>query len=1818
MKRFSKILAVLLTLCLLCGAIAIVSSAEAPSQTTNTDNGTTFNYTFDNDEVGKDYNSSFPSGTGSADTCTSVKVVESADGNKYVAYRYVKDANNKAYRRDFRYAVSSKTALENYSYITVDFDITADQYMVQVGYKVRRASATSSGVTTYTYRVQEDWYLFDKDVTEEEINAAIAASAETFKTQLADAVSKIKNNNTSTAKYVSAANGSYAALTADTDVDGYIASLSAYTYEKSMATKRLSYSDGAYFHFDNRFKGLLKDGTAGNGGDYVGGGYNRFYVKFKYEDGAWQLYAGYSGADKKIATLSNELGEWTHVTLAIHTVATKTETDKVNTVSYGNSMAQLFVNGEPVTAKEKLVFGSGNVLLDYITHINPRAFDFQVADWALEFSMGIDNLVTTYYTEEEAYVKDADGNPTETRDPANDVQYNSGFDAYGIDDLFREKTHTTPIYQCADVVYDKSYQAPEAADEYTQVNGGDKIYIKGAAIKAVNVAAHGSVINTTRDLLGLTPQGGNLTIECASSVNVTLSEAGSKTHNIEKTANGYYLTLKASDNQLTLPTLGSDADIVFGTYDYEDYENGETTSGTWSGGQELPGLLNYNKNAVYAAPNGNHYTALRRDFNKSAASISHNGSNGYIEWRLSKWGNSETDYRIADMIYTYDYTMVDLDFGTDSYKLQVGYRVVNSTKAKTYTIMPAYRTYTPAELTKENVEADIAAVKASFLADVEANKANLKAADIEKYSAINMTYEEALATKTLAYLEGSSMYYGMRTANNELSKVTTGTINSFMYFHCENGVWGLYGDSKYTQLLCELPENPYEFIHITFLTVADHDAKKASIYFFIEGELVSTKEGSGNLISPDGLRIQINADYKQDDAYSYAFDNLSNNYYQYGYSSGELYGLDDYVKAGDFSYAPLACYGVVYDAEYVTPDKEYIQINDGTKYYVELIFGEVLKTLKTGDVLTIQKDILGFTPEAGVEGFSVICENGAKFSLSKEALKKYVLETEDNVNYTVRTANENDAITLNWYDFDGNVAVSEKLLPGVTASADGINVDNLYVESGVYKYATGWEWDIDGDGVFTELGSFSLGDNVPEEVSVKPIGASVTMERYAIYYTVDGYNKLYGDLADYASDKGLIKMTIGAPDGATVILYQDITEMIVQKNTSTDTIFVEEGKTLSLNLNGKILYQYGEANWSNAIVTVKEGGTFNLYSSKAGGEIYQARYASGTGITAYPGVITTATDADNIEVNVGKYGEYSGDNLTIYSASIFVQQSSKITAEHPASDSEKVVFNIDGGKYYEIFKTSYALIKVAAPDVEFNIRDAFFYCSEGGIIWSDDRYLVDNAHIEIYDSVIYANNMRDVITKFHGANSTIYFEGCDLYGKIQGLASNKITLGPDNRIDVPDTASTKAFVLADGVSFAKASNGAVSIAITDFALPTFTVDASNKLTADSFRNEVALENIAMNCDLITYASNEVPESVKTVTWLDVDGSTIASEAWVAGSAVAHPEHSGVSGADYYFKLRYVWTYSDGSDASEGIVKDDIENVFKPEKVYTADAISGMKANMALLTDMSFNLYLPISDKISDLVITDSKGSMMSYEVVNVLGKDMYRISWKQAINDFAPEIVTVSYVAYGTDLSVEVALDPIKYATLVASTYECGSVEATLAYEIVNYKASVSTFVAMVNNSTFQNDRYDEFLQVFAAHENCTCVDTSVNISDEEAAVDYSALMPDVQWVQYQLSIDEIGMIIKADENAEVSVYYIGIDGEQVDLEVVYNKTAQYHIVSNVKAAYIDEIMYITVNGNTGTYCLGKFILNQPDVAVAKAIYTYAKAAEAYKHAPEK
>lgn len=286
-----------------------------------------------------------------------------------------------------------------------------------------------------------------------------------------------------------------------------------------------------------------------------------------------------------------------------------------------------------------------------------------------------------------------------------------------------------------------------------------------------------------------------------------------------------------------------------------------------------------------------------------------------------------------------------------------------------------------------------------------------------------------------------------------------------------------------------------------------------------------------------------------------------------------------------------------------------------------------------------------------------------------------------------------------------------------------------------------------------------------------------------------------------------------------------------------------------------------------------------------------------------------------------------------------------------------------------------------------------------------------------------------------------------------------------------------------------------------------------------------------------------------------------------------------------------------------------------EKTTLGYRVNGAKtlANLSLFSDMQFNLYLPKVEGIEILEVTGE--GHLAEETVNINGVEMFVIYGMQKVEDFTPVKATVKYKENGVLLEHTVTLDTLEYATIVAKSFECGSDEACLVYEIMKYKEAVAKYL----NIYIGNDakRLEDFFSIFKSHKNCRCATTSVNISEEEKATDISSLAAvGVNSVTYIISADTIGMVMDVDGDTQVSsVSYTDALGNEI-IHTVQNgnlvKNGNRYIATGISASYIDEIMTITVGETKGTFCLGKYIEQKPDVAVAKNIYKYAIAAENY------
>ena len=485
MKRFSRVFSIFLVICLLFG-VAVIASATAPADKTEKIR----NYDFE--DGSKTFGTSYNTAS------YTLSNVDSKIGNRYLRFVNNKTATAR-YNTGFLIGTNAMTStslfnsglnLKNvYDYYTVDFDLSADQCYVFVGYKVEIAESSYKIEEVYkTYsNIDENVIATDISATFSELKSGISECIKNgLITGFADADAFLK-----TTEYVKDADA--AELSSSVNVSD------------ALASKKLSYSNNMEFALENRvmYNGALKDTGA-----------NSLKVKLTYNqsDARWHftvanIYDGDVVNNSGIEfVLADGIGEWNHFTYVV----------KVNHETPGLSRAQLYYNGYLIGTSCINIYTSNDNYRLGATDIGPRGIYWTITDYAGDCSMGIDNFVSTFYK----------------------TSYSSE-SGRSIADLFDENSDLKSVSQCDDVVYNEDYVSP-APNKYVEV-GGKKVYVPALVGTSFKNIKNGEVVKSEIDLIGIDPPAWtSFSIECAPDCIVTLStEAIARGTTISKTADGY-------------------------------------------------------------------------------------------------------------------------------------------------------------------------------------------------------------------------------------------------------------------------------------------------------------------------------------------------------------------------------------------------------------------------------------------------------------------------------------------------------------------------------------------------------------------------------------------------------------------------------------------------------------------------------------------------------------------------------------------------------------------------------------------------------------------------------------------------------------------------------------------------------------------------------------------------------------------------------------------------------------------------------------------------------------------------------------------------------------------------------------------------------------------------------------------------------------------------------------------------------------------------------------------------------------------------------
>ena len=1507
------------------------------------------------------------------------------------------------------------------------------------------------------------------------------------------------------------------------------------------------------------------------------------YLYLTYYNSQWVLStrSNPTASSHVVATLSDKVGEWNHISLLIET----------NTSNWKGTKVSYLFNGEVVETQTIPSAEADFVGLEDLRFTTSAIMPGDVN----YYSFAIDNMSTKVYEPKLNEIKtektDIEGK-TYTEITYERIPYDSGTDN-GIEDFKAGTGSFDNLNDLSDTVYTTEYCQ---ANQYASIDGGKKIFNPDEAVAAINAGVkNGSTVVTTMSLRGLTIPAGvdYYSIVCdADDVSVTLAANAGDGVVVLRDANGYDIarknTIQVADKLSNYNHLYDFEDKSTGAFS-DNFGNGSGNAGTYSSTTVVSKAGNKYLRFAHKADASDRY---RRDFLMANYKTTSDGT------RLSN----------------YAYYTLDFDVAADKYVYKL-----------------------------DGVE-----MMSEFVPD--------GATDVKL--AYKDTMNFAIDNRPLYSVKGADGSVSYSTA--DVSGYSALTVK-FIY---EDGAWQLYVSDKKTGYT--LSDTLGEWNHFTYAVqvintnvgteeapVYTYGYSKLRLYF--NGILVGSTNINTNGtwvkkcedIVPRGIDWYDSVKTKKAGTYtsekfSVAIDNFAANYYTKGYeSAANEYGIDNLFNDADTKKSITLCSDVLYNENYYFKTLSYVQLNDEEPVFIPIGYDAVIADIQSGDVLSTSADLRETSVANGSMPFAVNILGSGRFSIAKELQSTY-LAIKDGSGYLVRPVTDDDKITVIWKDKNGNQLGSELLLPYTEPNSSAYNLSVYDPATHTADALIGWYWDLDGEG--SEYGAALISMFTADDIGKisKTVIATPKIESTKLpdtfvsyYYDESGARRLAHSVEAYSSMDNLATVVNTAPYGAYIVLmYEGIYDLPMQ--TALD---IPAGQKLYFDMNGRILiHSYGTSyEYDGGLFKLREGTWLNLYSSKPGAMIFEAAEPASNTMYSTGGIINVHSSVDECTVYLGDKVDANGnvtdkfgDNLT-FNAGSAVRVNGPITAEEAAKriNENKIKININGGFYYSSIRPSYAIIVSLAPDVVVTINDATFYSTMINYSIFHDYADTTSAdytsrmQISAYNTTFVAKPdvSVDYPVKFYftmSADSSVYLEGCTLIGNLGGLNSN-VKYGAGNVIATNKTSYFGAgkYTLDTGVNALRINESSSYVVSKTLTHSPLVNDVSFMLKDEDGKyyldpscadvNNFITETISLPVTFVTFTENSVPEFIKSVEWKDNSGASLGSNyAFIGDIPTVIKPISEVAPSvtyDWYVKS-YAWINSATGTERVG----DSENVFAPMAQYEAKIV-GMQQNATLFTDMTYNVYLPISENVSNVLVS---GADLANETYEYKGVTYYVISTTPAINDFAAKTATVSFMtADGVALDFVVSLDVIKYADAVAKAYSCGSKESTLVYEMISYKAAVAKYV----DSSFEAPA--ELLAFNASHKDCACASTEVEISDQEKNVNYSALVGKVLGVGYALDLNEMGMKIVVADGVEVtSVTYKDARGREYTHTVEAGnliKKNGYYLAVGISAAYIDNIMTINVGDLSGTYCLGKFITDNPTVDIAKSVYKYAVAAEAYK-----
>ena len=722
------------------------------------------------------------------------------------------------------------------------------------------------------------------------------------------------------------------------------------------------------------------------------------------------------------------------------------------------------------------------------------------------------------------------------------------------------------------------------------------------------------------------------------------------------------------------------------------------------------------------------------------------------------------------------------------------------------------------------------------------------------------------------------------------------------------------------------------------------------------------------------------------------------------------------------------------------------------------------------------------------------------------------------------------------------------------------------------------------------------------------------------YYTADKFATMFADVSA----------------GSTIKLLRDL---------DTDAASVTVNKKLTIDMNGFDIrravvygttYRYANGDDTDEVVStvasattmfvVGSGFDLTITSGKEGSEFYIVNMkrdvwvdADGNEVKHTSGKTTKTTfmsaSGTSFKLNL--------ENIDIY-ATCFIYQAYR--------SGNNMFANINNCGLYRVYdgaSTMDGMFVLAAPD--------------------------PNSQIKITNSLIYNDAISFFIRHDNTSQSVrLIMDNCDIISVRDG--NNRICVSSDHQ----QITNCRYYNIYPDGSFAPVISGSslIHVKSNDKASYDKIVAAIPEGYIISPTNEVRTYNLPTTATLpldengfpiFAFAMEEqtltfdyaIGEPV-TVTLMH-NGEVYDTITTALGANVATPEFSYDMPEEHYRNGKYFWVNAEGK-ADYAITDKNAQYVFYTTKTIDGvgdynPKIAGAQLSLIYLTQFHMVLYLPVDPNMETVpTVSGANGAPANLENVVYINDVAYwaYTYWTNTDEIFKTKTSTVTYTIEGVTYTRNVTFSGIQYAELVLTnagyTNEYESVANMVRYvrehlearEITAYDAKIAELIGTANaDGSTTGGIYN--LPAYATEY-------------EDVQENIAALAPYISSLQYGVSGGSTTFILNLTAKAKEDNIRITISSNGIDPGLWTNPDAngnpQTWTAWTAKNINVNDIIApmtitITVPGSasedsedatatepqtiTATFSMGAYIIENPDVEIAKALYAFGVSAKAYR-----